>query len=101
MSESENALPLDSSFWEHIEHLDFTVGIPVSETRMMDIIQVLRDIYFTIQEDVDEGLELIIAMAAILVASKDGQADKIWEELAVQDAMKNVDKGLRDILNEK
>jgi hypothetical protein len=36
MSESENALPLDSSFWEHIEHLDFTVGIPVSETRMMD-----------------------------------------------------------------
>ena len=39
-------------------------------------------------------------MAAILVASKDGKADKIWEELSVQEAMKNVDSHIKDILNE-
>lgn len=100
MSESENALPLDNSFWEHCEHLNFTIGLPVSETRMMDILQVLKDIYFTIDEDVLEAQKLIITMAAILVASKDGKADKIWEELSVQEAMKNVDSHIKDILNE-
>jgi hypothetical protein len=100
MSESENALPLDNSFWEHCEHLNFTIGLPVSETRMMDILQVLKDIYFTIEEDALEAQKLIITMAAILVASKDGKADKIWEELSVQEAMKNVDSHIKDILNE-
>jgi hypothetical protein len=100
MSESENVLPLDSSFWEHCTHLDFTVGIPISETRMMDVLQVLHDIYETLDEDVEEGKKLVIAMAAILVASKDGKADKIWEELSIQEAMKDVDSHIKDILNE-
>ena len=101
MSESENALPLDSSFWEHCKHLDFTVGIPVSETRTMDVIQVLQDIYETLEDDVEEGKKLVIAMAAILVASKDGKADAIWEELSIQEAMKDVDSHIKDILNEE
>jgi hypothetical protein len=100
MSESENALPLDSSFWKHTEHLDFTIGIPISETRMMDVIQVLQDIYETLEEDVEEGKKLVIAMAAILVASRDGKADAIWEELSIQEAMKDVDMHIKDILNE-
>jgi hypothetical protein len=100
MSESENALPLDSSFWKHTEHLDFTIGIPVSETRMMDVIQVLQDIYETLEEDVEEGKKLVIAMAAILVASRDGKADAIWEELSIQEAMKDVDMHIKEILNE-
>lgn len=101
MSESENVLPLDSSFWNHTKHLDFTIGIPVSETRMMDVIQVLQDIYETLEEDVEEGKQLIIAMAAILVASRNDTADAVWEELSVQEAMKNVDNHIKDILNEK
>ena len=100
-NESENALPLDSSFWEHTEHLDFTVGIPVSETRIMDVIQVLRDIYETLEEDVEEGKKLIIAMAAILVASRYDKADEIWEQFAVEEAMKDFDRHLKGILNEK
>ena len=101
MSESENALPLDNSFWEHTEHLDFTVGIPVSETRMMDVIQVLRDIYETVEENVEEGKKLIIAMASILVASRYDKDDELWEQFAVEEAMKDFDKHLKGILNEK
>jgi hypothetical protein len=100
MSESENVLPLDNSFWEHCNHLDFTVGIPISENKMMDVLQVLHDIYDALEDDVEEGKKLIIAMAAILVASKDGKADKIWEELSIQEAMKDVDSHIKDILNE-
>ena len=101
MSESENALPLDNSFWEHVEHLDFTVGIPVSENRMMDVIKVLQDIYVTLSEDVEEGKRLIVAMAAILIASKDNKADEVWEEIAVQSAMENVDQYIKEILSEE
>ena len=101
MSESENALPLDNSFWEHLEHLNFTVGIPVSEKRMMDVLQVLHDIYQTIDEDVEDAKRLIIAMAAILVASKDGKADVLWEEFAIQESMKDFDKAITEVLNEK
>jgi hypothetical protein len=40
-------------------------------------------------------------MAAILVASKDGHADKVWEELSVQESMKDLDITLKEILDEK
>ena len=102
MSESENALPLDNSFWEHCKHLNFTVGISVSETRMMDVLQVLYDIWLTIEKgNPEEAQRLIVAMAAILIASKDDMADKIWEEFAIEEAMENFDQHIKEILNEK
>ena len=100
-NESEDALPLDETFWNHIEHNGFSIGIPVSENKMMNVLEVLRDIYDTINDDPEEGRKLVIMMAAILVASKDGNADKIWEELSVQESMANFDRGIQEILNEK
>jgi hypothetical protein len=100
-NESENALPLDETFWNHIEHSGFTIGIPVSEDKMMNVLEVLHDIYDTIEDDPEEGRKLIIMMAAILVASKDGHADKVWEELSVQESMKDLDITLKEILDEK
>ncbi len=100
-NESENALPLDETFWNHIEHCGFTIGIPVSEEKIMNVLEVLRDIYDTIEDDPEEGRKLIIMMAAILVASKDGHADKVWEELSVQESMKDLDITLKEILDEE
>ncbi len=100
-NESENALPLDETFWNHIEHCGFSIGIPVSEHKMMNVLEVLHDIYDTIEEDPDEGRRLVIMMAAILVASKDGHADKVWEELSVQESMKDLDITLKEILDEE
>ena len=101
MNESENALPLDDTFWTHIEHSNFTIGIPVSDNKMMNVLGVLRDIYDTIEDDPEEGRRLIIMMAAILVASKDGRADIVWEELSVQESMRDLDSTLKEILDEK
>ncbi len=100
-NESENALPLDETFWNHIEHSGFSIGIPVSENKMMNVLEVLRDIYDTIKDDPEEGRKLVIMMAAILVASKDGHADKVWEELSVQESMKDLDLTLKEILDEE
>ena len=68
---------------------------------MMNVLEVLHDIYDTIEDDPDEGRKLIIMMAAILVASKDGHADKVWEELSVQESMKDLDLALKEILDEE
>jgi hypothetical protein len=101
MNESENALPLDDTFWNHVEHSNFTIGIPVSDNKMMNVLGVLRDIYDTIEHDPEEGRKLIIMMAAILVASKDGRADIVWEELSVQESMRDLDSTLKEILDEE
>ncbi len=45
MNESENALPLDESFWKHLEHSGFTIAIPVSEDKIMNVNEVLEDIW--------------------------------------------------------
>jgi CO dehydrogenase/acetyl-CoA synthase delta subunit len=102
MSESENALPLDESFWEHIEHVDFAIAIPVSDTRMLDIISALRDVYETICEgELDEAKMCVTALAAILVASKYGKAEEVWEEFSIKEAMRDFDTSIKEILDEK
>ena len=102
MSESESALPLDDSFWEHIEHMDFAIGIPVAEDRMLDIISALRDVYETICEgELDEAKMCITALAAILVASKYGKAEEVWEEFSIKEAMRDFDTSIKEILDEK
>ena len=101
MSESDNALPLDNTIWEHIAHMDFTIGIPVSENKTLNILGALEDIYNSIDENIDEAKQCVIALAAIFVASRHDKADLVWEELSVQESMANFDEGIREILNEK
>lgn len=102
MSESENALPLDDSFWDHIEHMDFAIAIPVSDTRMLDIISALRDVYETIcKGELDEAKMCVTALAAILVASKYDKAEEVWEEFSIKEAMRDFDTSIKEILDEK
>ena len=101
MSESDNALPLDSTIWEHIAHMNFTIGIPVSENKTLNILGALEDIYNAVDPDPDEAKQCIIALAAIFVASRHDKADLVWEELSVQESMAKFDEGIREILNEK
>ena len=102
MSESENALPLDNSFWEHVDHLDFAIAIPVSEDRALDIISALRDIYDTlVKGDLEDAKMCTTALAAILVASKYDKAEEVWEEFSVREAMFHFDNSLKEVLDEK
>jgi CO dehydrogenase/acetyl-CoA synthase delta subunit len=102
MSESENALPLDDTFWDHIEHMDFAIAIPVSENKMLDIISALRDVYETIcDEELDEAKMCVTALAAILVASKYGKAEEVLEEFSIKEAMRDFDIHMKGILDEE
>jgi len=92
---------MDDSFWKHVEKLQYSICIPVSDTRSMDVMQVLYDIYECINEDPKEARSLVISMAAILIASHDGIGDQMWEDLVVDKAKQDMDKVLKEILNEK
>jgi hypothetical protein len=103
MSESENVLPpFDSTFWDHIEHIDFAIGIPVSENRLLDIIGALHDIHDTLLEgNLEDAKMCTTALAAILVASKYGKAEEVWEEFSIKEAMVNFDDHMKEILDEE
>jgi hypothetical protein len=100
-NESENALPMDESIWDHIEHMDVSIGIPVSENKTLDILAALEDIYYAVETDPDDARKCIVSLAAIFVASSLGKADVVWQEFAVQEAMKSLDESLKEILDEK
>jgi len=103
MSESESALPpLDHTFWEHVDHLDFAIAIPVSEDRLLDVVGALHDIYDTlVKGDLEDAKMCTTALAAILVASKYGKAEEVWEEFSVKEAMANFDDHMKEILDEE
>lgn len=103
MSESESALPpLDHTFWKHVDQLDFAIVIPVSKDRLLDVVGALHDIYDTLVEgDLEDAKMCTTALAAILVASKYGKANEVWEEFSVKEAMLNFDNHMKEILDEE
>ena len=99
-AESENVYPFDSSIWEHVEHLDYHIGIPISDTRSLNILEVLHEVYDE-SEDSPRAQALLIGLAAILVGVKSGHSDKIFEEFTVQEALKDFDEQAKELLNEE
>ena len=100
-NESENALPLDETIWAHIEHMNYTIGIPVSDTRTLNILGALEDIYWSVDTDPEDAKHCIVTLAGIFLGGSVGKADKVWEEFAVQDAMKTFNAELKEILDEE
>ena len=100
MSESEIVLPLDESIWDHVAHMEGSVGIRLSEEKVLDLLGALYDIYHVNKEDTQEAQDLLIGLAALLVAAPMGQANKVWEELQVRDSMKNFELSIKEVLDE-
>ena len=101
MNESESAFPLNESIWDHIEQMQGVIQIPVSETKALNVMLALHEIYLTIDKDAESAKGLVTGLAGIFVAASVGKADKLWEDIHVLESMKNLDKGLEEILNEK
>ena len=101
MSESEIVLPLDETIWDYVEQMEGSIGIAVSETKTLDLLGALYDIYHVSKDDNKEAQELIIGLTALLVAAPYGQAEKVWEELQVRDSMKNFELQVKEVFDEE
>lgn len=100
MSESEKLLPLDESLWDYIKGMDGTLGIPVSDTKTLDLMGALYDIYWESKTNLEEAQSLIIGLAALLLAAPLGKAEEVWQELVVKDSMKNFELQAKKVLDE-
>ena len=100
MSESGSVFPHD--VWEYIREVKPNLQIAISEKRGLNILSALEDIHQALLTEKKETvIELLTSLAAILVASYKGQLEEMLEEHDVWEAMKNIDKTLKKILNEK
>ena len=81
MSESEIVLPLDRSIWKHVRTMEASIGIPISDDKVLDLFGSLYDIYFAYETDRKKGEELLIALTALLVAAPLGQGKAVWNKL--------------------
>lgn len=101
MNESENALPIDDRFWEHIQHLNFDMVIQLSENKYINILKALQDVYDAIDRDPEEAKFLATSIAGLMLSSKYGKTDEVYNEMVVYAATKSMDQGLKELLSEK
>ncbi len=86
--------------WDYIKDNPRLMGLPLSNNKGLDICSALRDIYMVLNDDVPAAKHLLSLLATVLVGSAEGQGEEIIEEVMVIEAMQNLDKKLKGILDE-
>jgi hypothetical protein len=100
MSESEN-VSLDSlKVWDYIKDNPLILGLPLSDNKGLDLLSAMRDVYLEMDKDIYKAKVLLTLLATVLVASAQGDGEEVIEEVLVQDAMFDLDKELKVILDE-
>ena len=92
---------LDETIWDVANDTDAAIGVRVADDKVLDIIGALYDIWEVSKTDVEEAQELVIGLAALLIAAPLEQAKEVWDELVVKESMKNFELRAEDILDGK
>jgi hypothetical protein len=100
MSESENASTSDESVWDYIEKNPKIIGLPITDTKGIDLLSALRDVYIHTEKDPKVGLSLLTILANFLVASAQGDAQEFIDEVTVIELTSDLDTELRKVLDE-
>jgi hypothetical protein len=101
MSESENVWENDEDFWNFVGENKRLVGLSISDGQGLDILNALRDIYVTIEEDPDSALKMLTLLATVIYASSIGEGQQFTDEIQVASAMEQFDSSMKEILNEE
>lgn len=100
MSELED-VSLNNEVWDFIKDHPRILGVPISDKKGLDLLNAMRDIYVELDVNVDSAKRMLTMLAGVLIATSQGEGDKIIEEVLVQEAMFHIDDNIKDILNEK
>jgi len=101
MNESENVWENDIQFWNFVGENKKLVGIPVSEGQGLDILNALRDVYLTIDDNKETAMSMLTMLGTFIYASSIGEGEKYTNEIQVLSAMENFDRSMKEILDEK
>jgi hypothetical protein len=100
MSESENVLTSPEQVWDYIAANPKIMGVQISDNQGLDLLNALRDIWIYIEKDADAARDMLTMLVTVIVSSIHGQGNEVIEELLVEDAKQNFDKGIQEILND-
>ena len=101
MSESENVWENDEDFWNFVKENKRLVGLSISDGQGLDILNALRDIYVTIEEDPDSALKMITLLATVIYASSIGEGQQFTDEIQVASAMEQFESSMKEMLSEE
>jgi len=101
MNESKNVWASDEDFWEFVENNKQLVGLPVSDKQGLDILNALKDIYFTIKKKPEDAMRMLTLLGIVIYASSIGEGKEFTDEIKVLSAMENFETSMKEILNEK
>ena len=101
MSELENAWESDEHFWDFVGQNRRLVGISVSDGQGLDILNALRDIYITMDEEPDSAKRMLTLLATVIYASSIGEGRQFTDEIQVMSAMEQFDNSIKEILDEE
>jgi hypothetical protein len=101
MSESENVWENDKDLWDFVAENKRLVGLQISNGQGLDILNALRDIYVTIEEDPDSAMKMLTLLATVIYASSIGEGQQFTDEIQVASAMEQFDSSMKEMLSEE
>jgi hypothetical protein len=100
MTESENVYQNPNEVWDYIAANPKLMAIQVSSNQGLDLLNALRDIWMQIIDSPEQAADMLTMLVAVILSSIHGNGDEVIEELLVEDAKQNFDKGIAEILDE-
>jgi len=101
MSESENVWENDEDLWDFIGENKRLVGLQISDGQGLDILNALRDIYVTIEEDPESAMKMLTLLATVIYAGSIGEGQQFTDEIQVASAMEQFDSSMKEMLSEE
>jgi hypothetical protein len=100
VSESANVFQDNDEFWDYVKDNPRIIGIPVSEHKGLDLLSALRDVREAYKKDPNMGDTMLTLLGSLLAGVANGEGEEMVEEVIVSEAMINVDKELKKVLDE-
>jgi hypothetical protein len=101
MSESGNVWETDEEFWDFVGENKKLVGISISDGQGLDILNALRDIYTTIEEEPESAMRMLTLLATVIYASSVGEGRQFTDEIQIASAMEQFDTSIKEMLDEE
>ena len=101
MSESENVWESDEELWDFIGENKRLVGLQISNAQGLDILNALRDIYLTIDDDPKSAMKMLSLLATVIYASSIGEGQQFTDEIQVASAMEQFESSMKEMLSEE
>ena len=100
MNESESVYQNNDEFWNYVKENPRIVGIPVSEHKGLDLLSALRDVREAYKKDLEIGDTMLTLLGTLLAGVVNGDGEAMVEEVIVSEAMVDIDKEVKKVLDE-